>query len=92
MEINDWSRTANDEETVAAMRLFWERTKVIIEPSSAVPLAAILKKLSGSTESGTDKPKKIGIILSGGNVDFAKLPWTCASCVQKNNLYHDNVS
>ncbi|MDG1873330.1 MAG: pyridoxal-phosphate dependent enzyme, partial [Mariniblastus sp.] len=62
--------TANDEETIAAMRFFWERTKVIIEPSSAVALAAMIKRFTDS-----DRPKNIGIILSGGNVDLSKLPW-----------------
>ena len=61
--------TASDDETVAAMRLFWERAKLIIEPSSAVPLAALLKR--GPTSS----QRYIGVILSGGNVDLTKLPW-----------------
>jgi len=52
-----------------AMRMIWERMKIIIEPSSAVPLAAIL-------ENKVDvKGKKVGIILSGGNVDLGKLPF-----------------
>lgn len=58
-----------EEEIVAAMRLIWERMKIIIEPSCAVPLAAVLRekeKYSG---------KKIGIVLSGGNVDLSKLPF-----------------
>ena len=51
------------------MRLVWERMKIIIEPSSAVPIAALL-------ENKFDyKGQKIGIILSGGNVDLEKLPW-----------------
>ncbi len=54
---------------IEAMRLIWERMKIIIEPSSAVPLGAIL---SGKIDV---KGKKIGIILSGGNVDMEKLPW-----------------
>jgi len=46
------------------MRMIWERMKIIIEPSSAVPLAAIL-------ENKVDvKGNKVGIILSGGNVDL----------------------
>lgn len=73
---------ADDEETVRAMRFFWERTKVVIEPSSAVPLAAIIKKFAESSSSDKKVPSNIGIILSGGNVDFAKLPWTCASCIK----------
>lgn len=71
--------TVNDEETVNAMKMFWERTKVIIEPSSAVPLAAILKRFakskSHSNQSDFNRPKSIGIIISGGNVDLLNLPW-----------------
>ncbi|PKA97504.1 threonine dehydratase [Flavobacteriaceae bacterium MAR_2009_75] len=54
----------SEPEIVEAMRLLWERMKIVIEPSSAVALAAVLK----------DKPRfekqKVGVILSGGNVDF----------------------
>ncbi len=61
--------TVSEEGIVAAMRMIWERMKIIIEPSSAVPLAAIL-------ENKVDvKGKKVGIILSGGNVDLGKLPF-----------------
>lgn len=61
--------TVSEEKIVEAMRLIWERMKIIIEPSSAVPLAAIL-------ENKVDvKSKKVGIILSGGNVDLGKLPF-----------------
>lgn len=61
--------TVSEENIVAAMRMIWERMKIIIEPSSAVPLAAIL-------ENKVDvKGKKVGIILSGGNVDLGKLPF-----------------
>ncbi|MRT92860.1 pyridoxal-phosphate dependent enzyme [Ancylomarina sp. 16SWW S1-10-2] len=56
-------------EIVAAMRLIWERMKIVVEPSSAVALAAILK------EKEKYKGKKIGIILSGGNVDLGNLPF-----------------
>jgi threonine dehydratase len=60
---------AKEESIVRAMRLVWERMKLVIEPSGAVPLAAIL-------EGNLDvKGKKVGIILSGGNVDLDKLPW-----------------
>ncbi len=61
--------TVSEESIVAAMRMIWERMKIIIEPSSAVPLAAILGK---KVEM---KGKKVGIILSGGNVDLGKLPF-----------------
>ena len=61
--------TISEENIVAAMRMIWERMKIIIEPSSAVPLAAIL-------ENKVDvKGKKVGIILSGGNVDLGRLPF-----------------
>lgn len=58
--------TVTDAEIVAAMRLIWERLKIIVEPSCAVPFAAVLKakeKFAG---------KKVGIILSGGNVDLER--------------------
>ncbi|MDP3432862.1 MAG: pyridoxal-phosphate dependent enzyme [Bacteroidota bacterium] len=61
--------TVSEESIIAAMRMTWERMKIIIEPSSAVPLAAIL-------ENKVDvKGKKVGIILSGGNVDLGRLPF-----------------
>lgn len=58
--------TATDKEIIAAMRLVWERLKIVIEPSAAVPLAIVLKtkeKFSG---------RRVGIIFSGGNVDLEK--------------------
>ncbi|MEO0332791.1 MAG: pyridoxal-phosphate dependent enzyme, partial [Bacteroidota bacterium] len=61
--------TVSDEEIAAAMRLIWERMKIIIEPSCAVPLAALLKRFDNF--SG----KRVGIILTGGNVDLASLPF-----------------
>lgn len=60
----------SDEEIIAAMRLIWERLKIVIEPSCAVPFAALLK------EKERFVGKKVGIILTGGNVDLAKLPFT----------------
>ena len=61
--------TVSEEKIVEAMRLIWERMKIIIEPSSAVPLAVIL-------ENKIDvKNKKVGIILSGGNLDLGRLPF-----------------
>lgn len=59
----------SEEAIVEAMRLFWTRTKLIIEPSAAVPLAALLEGLVDVREG------RIGIILSGGNVDLDALPW-----------------
>lgn len=61
--------TVSEKAIVSAMKLTWERMKIIIEPSSAVPLAAILEKKFDY------KDKKIGIIISGGNVDLNELPW-----------------
>ena len=58
-----------EDEIINAMRIIWERMKIIIEPSCAVPFAAVLK------EKEAFKNKKIGIILSGGNVDVKKLPF-----------------
>ena len=61
--------TVSEEKIVEAMRLVWERMKIIIEPSAAVPLAAILE---GKV---VVKNKRTGIILSGGNIDLGKLPF-----------------
>jgi threonine dehydratase len=61
--------TASDAAIARAMRLTWERMKIVIEPSSAVPLACLLEgtvPVSG---------KRVGVILSGGNVDLDRLPW-----------------
>jgi threonine dehydratase len=62
--------TVSEESIADAMKLVWERMKIIIEPSAAVPLASVLEnrdKFSGTVT---------GIILSGGNLDLDKLPWT----------------
>lgn len=61
--------TVDDEAIVAAMRLVWERMKIVIEPSSAVPLAALLE---GEVEANG---RAVGVILTGGNVDLDHLPW-----------------
>ena len=58
-----------EEEIVEAMRLIWERMKIIIEPSSAVAFAAVLK------EKRVFKGLKVGVIISGGNVDVSQLPF-----------------
>jgi threonine dehydratase len=61
--------TVSESSIIKAMRFIWERMKIIIEPSSAVPVAVLMNnKLAGTGE-------KIGIIISGGNVDLDKLPW-----------------
>jgi len=63
--------TVSENEIVAAMRLAWERAKLLIEPSAAVAVAAVLsaefKGLAGLT--------RVGVVLSGGNVDLGKLHW-----------------
>lgn len=63
--------TVSDEEIVTAMKLIWERMKIIIEPSCATPLAAVLTPEFRELEN----IETIGIILTGGNVDLAKLPF-----------------
>lgn len=59
--------TVTDEEIIAAMRLIWERLKIIVETSCAVPFAAVLKSKKKF------KDMRVGIILSGGNVDLEKV-------------------
>ena len=61
--------TASEEEIMDAMRLIWKRMKIVVEPSRAVPLATILK--NRDVFAG----KHVGVIVTGGNVDFDKLPW-----------------
>jgi threonine dehydratase len=61
--------TAGEAEIIAAMRTIWERMKLVVEPSAAVPLAAVLSGRANLTG------KRVGIILSGGNVDLDSLPW-----------------
>jgi threonine dehydratase len=61
--------TASESAIIDAMRMTWERMKIIIEPSSAVPLACLLERtleIAGA---------RVGVILSGGNVDLDHLPW-----------------
>lgn len=61
--------TVSEESIIEAMRLAWERMKIVIEPSAAVPLGAILEGKIAA------RNKKIGIIVSGGNLDLEKLPF-----------------
>jgi threonine dehydratase/serine racemase len=64
--------TVAEDEIIAAMRLAWERAKLLIEPSAAVPLAAVLsdefRRLDGL--------RRVGVVLSGGNVNLDSLPWS----------------
>ncbi|MDE2331896.1 MAG: pyridoxal-phosphate dependent enzyme [Bradyrhizobium sp.] len=61
--------TASEQEIIDAMKLIWKRMKIVMEPSSAVPLAVILK--NRDVFAG----KRVGVIITGGNVDLDKLPW-----------------
>ena len=61
--------TVSEEEIIGAMHFVWERMKIIIEPSSAVAIAAVKK------QNDVFKNKKVGVIITGGNVDLAKLPF-----------------
>jgi threonine dehydratase len=69
-ELTDRIVTVSEEAIVEAMRTVWERMKIIIEPSAAVPVAAIL---AGQLDPAG---QRVGIILSGGNVDLDRLPWS----------------
>lgn len=69
-ELVDDMVTVSEEEIVSAMRHVWERMKIIIEPSSAVPVAAVLFQRIPAAQG-----RKVGIILSGGNVDLSQLPF-----------------
>jgi len=62
--------TVTEVEIVAAMRRIWEELRILIEPSSAVPVAALL---NGSLNVAG---RRVGIVLTGGNVDLQRLPWT----------------
>jgi threonine dehydratase len=53
------------------MRTIWETMKIVIEPSAAVPYAAIAERIIDV------EGKRVGIILTGGNVDLDGLPWNC---------------
>ncbi len=56
-------------EIIDAMKLTWKHLRVVMEPSSAVPLAVVLKNRAAF------RGKRVGIIITGGNVDLDKLPW-----------------
>lgn len=61
--------TATEEEIIDAMKLTWKRMKIVMEPSCAVPLAVILKNPE------LFRGKRVGVVVTGGNVDLDKLPW-----------------
>jgi threonine dehydratase len=62
--------TVSDDEVTHAMRLLWERAKLLVEPSSATVLAAMLSSACSIPEGA-----RVGVILSGGNVNLDQLPW-----------------
>ena len=61
--------TVTEEEIIDSMRMIWERLKMIVEPSSSITLGAVLKN------KDRFNGKKVGLIISGGNVDLDHLPW-----------------
>jgi threonine dehydratase len=61
--------TASEQEIIDAMKLTWQRMKIVMEPSCAVPLATILKN------PDVFRGKRVGVIVTGGNVDLDRLPW-----------------
>ena len=61
--------TLTEEEIIESMKMIWERMKIVVEPSCSITLAAVLK--SSDRFAG----KKVGLIISGGNVDLERLPW-----------------
>ena len=61
--------TASEEEIIKAMKITWKHLRIVMEPSCAVPLATILKNKEQFAG------KRVGIIVTGGNVDLNKLPW-----------------
>ena len=65
--------TASEQEIIDAMKLTWKHLRIVIEPSCAVPLAIVLKYPEAF------KGKRVGIIVTGGNVDLYKLPWIGAA-------------
>ena len=70
--------TVDDAATIVAMRLIWQRMKIIVEPSAAIVLAVALQyreRFAG---------KRIGLILSGGNVDLDALPWHLQNTTSEN--------
>ena len=71
--------TVSEEAITSAMRTIWEMMKIIIEPSAAVPYAAIMERQPSQGYRSAGKidiaGKRVGIIITGGNVDLDALPW-----------------
>jgi threonine dehydratase len=61
--------TASEQEIIDAMKLTWKRMKIVMEASCSVPLATILKNKDRFAG------KRVGVIITGGNVDLDTLPW-----------------
>ncbi len=61
--------TATEQQIIDAMKLTWARMKIVMEPSSAVPLATIL------ANPDMFRGRRVGVVMTGGNVDLDKLPW-----------------
>jgi threonine dehydratase len=61
--------TVSEQGIVDAMRAIWETLKIVVEPSAAVPYAAVTEKKFDVTK------RRVGLILTGGNIDLDSLPW-----------------
>jgi threonine dehydratase len=59
----------SEQQIIDAMKLIWKRMKIVVEPSSAVPVAVLLNHRE------IFKGTRVGVIITGGNVDLDKLPW-----------------
>jgi threonine dehydratase len=64
--------TVSEQQIVDAMRLVWERMKIIVEPSGVVPFAAVM------AHRDAFQNRRVGVVLSGGNLDLDRLPWQTA--------------
>ena len=74
----DLAEVLLDEETIAATtRLVWERMKIVVEPSAAVPVAVALRP-------GAFAGRRVGVLLSGGNLDLDRLPWHNAGAARSS--------
>ena len=74
--------TASEGDIIAAMRLIWQRMKLVVEPSSAVALAALLG------QPDIFRNKKVGVILTGGNVDLDNVPWAMRPETRPKEPHH----
>jgi threonine dehydratase len=77
--------TVTEEQIIEAMKFYWERMKLVVEPSGAVPLAGLL---TGSINPSLIKNKRIGIIISGGNIDLTDF---FATLQQKSVYWKDKI-